>query len=41
MEHVDKIKKGEGANGEVSNPDKIISMELTKKKVKKNKKIKK
>ena len=41
MEHVDKIKKGEGANGEVSDPDKIISMKLTKKKVKKNKKTKK
>ena len=26
MEFVDLIKKGEGANGEVSNPDKIISI---------------
>ena len=26
MEFVDKIKKGEGANGSVDNPDKIISM---------------
>ena len=25
MEHVDSIKKGEGSNGEVSEPDKIIS----------------
>ena len=25
MEHVDKIKKGDGQNGSVSNPDKIIS----------------
>ena len=25
MEHVDKIKKGDGANGSVSDPDKIIS----------------
>ena len=25
MEHVDKIKKGDGPNGSVSNPDKIIS----------------
>ena len=41
MEHVDKIKKGEGANGEVNDPDKIISMKLTKKKVKNNKKTKK
>ena len=41
MEHIDNIKKGEGANGEVSDPDKIISMKLTKKKVKKNKKTKK
>ena len=26
MEYVDLIKKGEGSNGEVSNPDKIISL---------------
>ena len=26
MEFVDQIKKGEGSNGEVSNPDKIISI---------------
>ena len=26
MEFVDQIKRGEGANGEVSNPDKIISI---------------
>ena len=25
MEHVDKIKKGDGQNGSVSDPDKIIS----------------
>ena len=28
MELVDKIKKGEGPNGSVSNPDKIIKMQL-------------
>ena len=28
MEFVDLIKRGEGANGEVSNPDKIISLSL-------------
>ncbi len=28
MDLVDKIKKGEGANGEVTDPDKIISMKL-------------
>jgi peptidylprolyl isomerase len=28
MEFVDKIKRGTGANGEVSNPDKIISMKV-------------
>ena len=28
MEFVDLIKRGEGANGEVSNPDKIISLTL-------------
>ena len=38
MEHVDKIKKGDGSNGEVSNPDKIISMKLVSKKLKKTKK---
>ena len=32
MEHVDKIKQGDGSNGEVDNPDKIISMKLVKKK---------
>ena len=37
MEHVDKIKKGDGSNGEVSNPDKIISMKLVTKKPKKQK----
>ena len=26
MEFVDLIKRGEGSNGEVSNPDKIISL---------------
>ena len=36
MEHVDKIKKGDGGNGEVSNPDKIISMKLVAKKKKKS-----
>ncbi len=30
MEHVDTIKKGAGGNGEVSSPDKIISMKLAK-----------
>ena len=38
MEHVDKIKKGDGSNGEVSNPDIIISMKLVSKKPKKTKK---
>ena len=38
MEHVDKIKKGDGANGEVTDPDKIISMKLVSKKPKKTKK---
>ena len=38
MEHVDKIKKGDGSNGEVSNPDKIVSMKLVSKKSKKTKK---
>ena len=28
MENVDKIKKGQGGNGEVSGPDKIVSMKL-------------
>ena len=28
MEFVDKIKKGEGPNGSVNNPDKIISLKL-------------
>ena len=28
MEFVDRIKKGQGANGEVFNPDKIIKMQL-------------
>ena len=28
MEFVDKIKKGEGPNGSVKNPDKIISLKL-------------
>lgn len=28
MEYVDNIKKGSGANGEVSNPDEIISMTI-------------
>ena len=28
MEFVDLIKKGEGSNGEVSNPDKILSLSL-------------
>jgi len=28
MEHVDTIKKGEGSNGEVSEPDKIISFSV-------------
>ena len=32
MEFVDKIKKGAGSNGEVSKPDKIISMKLVNKK---------
>ena len=32
MEFVDKIKKGEGSNGEIiGEPDKIISMKLSKK----------
>jgi hypothetical protein len=28
MDNIDKIKKGEGANGMVSNPDTIISMKI-------------
>jgi peptidylprolyl isomerase len=28
MEFVDKIKRGEGQNGIVQNPDKIISMKV-------------
>jgi len=28
MDHVDKIKKGEGSNGMVTDPDKIISLSL-------------
>jgi peptidylprolyl isomerase len=32
MEYVDKIKQGDGSNGEVDNPDKIISMKIVKKK---------
>lgn len=31
MELVDKIKRGEGQNGEVSNPDKMIKVTVTKK----------
>ena len=38
MEHVDKIKKGKGPNGEVSDPDIIISMKLVSNKTKKSKK---
>ena len=30
MEFVDKIKKGDGPNGMVSNPDKIISISIKK-----------
>ncbi len=37
MENVDKIKQGDGGNGEVSNPDKIISMKLVTKKKKEKK----
>ena len=29
MEFVDMIKKGDGPNGSVSNPDKIIKMEIS------------
>ena len=28
MEIIDKIKKGEGPNGSVKNPDKILSLKL-------------
>lgn len=28
MEHVDEIKKGDGPNGKVSDPDKIVSMKV-------------
>ena len=28
MEFIDKIKKGEGPNGSVENPDKIISLKI-------------
>jgi peptidylprolyl isomerase len=28
MEHVDQIKKGQGQNGEVFNPDKIVKLQL-------------
>ncbi len=38
MEFVDKIKQGEGSNGEVKSPDKIISMKLVSNKKKKKKK---
>ncbi|AYD01156.1 peptidylprolyl isomerase [Neorhizobium sp. NCHU2750] len=31
MDLVDKIKRGEGSNGEVSNPDKMIKVTVTKK----------
>src|ERR1700754_4759508 len=31
MEFVDKIKRGEGQNGEVTNPDKMVKVTLTKK----------
>ena len=30
MEFIDKIKKGDGANGSVSNPDKILSISFSK-----------
>ena len=35
MEHIDKLKQGDGSNGEVDSPDKIISMKLVKNKKKK------
>jgi peptidylprolyl isomerase len=28
MEHVDKIKRGAGQSGQVSNPDKIVRMQV-------------
>lgn len=28
MQYVDKIKRGNGSNGEVNNPDRIISMKV-------------
>ena len=28
MQYVDKIKRGTGGNGEVSNPDRIVSMKV-------------
>ncbi|WJH39953.1 peptidylprolyl isomerase [Aliirhizobium terrae] len=31
MEFVDKIKRGEGGNGEVTNPDKMVKVTVTKK----------
>jgi peptidyl-prolyl cis-trans isomerase B (cyclophilin B) len=31
MEAVDKIKRGEGGNGEVSNPDRMIKVTVGKK----------
>ena len=30
MEHVDKIKRGQGGNGEVTNPDKMIKVSVGK-----------
>ena len=30
LEFIDKIKKGDGSNGSVSDPDKILSMSFTK-----------
>lgn len=41
MKHVDNIKQGDGGNGEVDNPDKIISMKLVVKKNTKKKQTKK
>jgi len=38
MEYVDQIKKGDGSNGEVNDPDKIISMKIVSKKKKSKKK---
>ena len=29
MEHVDAIKKGDGANGEVSDPDRMIKVRIS------------